>query len=179
MKSLAIAILFSILGLLAGIAFMTFGTSIFSKPPAIPTSQSSARPDLSITASAPFIASQLQQTLRQNNLAKNATVTFVAPNLARIAATQDVSVLGFSIALNATATMRVSVQNGRILLKTESVDTGGLPIPQPTLDATVERLRAQAEEQMNRVVQSGLRGTGLRVSNIRITESDVTVELSQ
>ena len=97
----------------------------------------------------------------------------------RIAAAQDVSVLGFSISLNAIVTMRVSVQNGRIILKTESVDTGGLPLPQSTVDATVERVRAQAEEEMNRAVQNALRGTNLRVTNIRLSESDVTVELSR
>jgi len=179
MKSISIGCLGAILGLIAGITIATLGSGIFSKPLTTSAPQSSARPDLSITASTPFVASQLQQTLRQNNLAKNATVTFAAPNLARITATQDVSVLGFSISLNATATMRVLVQNGRVVLKTESVDTGGIPIPQSTLDATVERLRAQAEDQMNRVIQSGLRGTNLRVSNIRMSESEVTVELSQ
>lgn len=180
MKSLTIGCIGAILGLLAGVALMTFGSGLFSKPPAPPAAPiTSTPPDLAITASAPFIATQLQQTLRQNNLAKNATATFAAPNLVRIGATQDISVLGFSMAVNATVTMRVTVQSGRIVLKTESVNTGSLPIPQSTLDATIEPMRLQAEEQMNRAAQSALRGTSLRVTNIRMTETDVTVELSQ
>ncbi len=178
MKTLLIGCFGLIVGLLVGIAFTMLGSNASSKPAPIAPSARSARPELAITASAPFVSSQLQQALRANGIVKNAIVTLATPNLIRIVASTDVKVLGFQITLDANVAMRLSVQNGRIVLKTDSVDMGGFPVPQGTLDSTVEQLRAQAEDQMNRVAQSALRGTNLRVSDIRMTENDMTVELS-
>lgn len=166
--------------MVAAIGSTLYVVGAFSPPrPAatVSASSSSARPDLSITASASLVSTQLHQVLRSNEIAKNATVTFAAPNLARVAATTDVSILGFSLTLNANVTFSVSAQNGRIVIKTESVDVAGLSLGQGAFDSTVERTRAETEDQLNRVVQNALRGTNLRISNIRMSESDVTVEL--
>lgn len=178
MRFVAIAVLGAIAGFIAGIAITILGQNLFSKPLPVTALPPSTHPDLSITASATFVSSQLQPAMRQSGIAKNATVTFAVPNLVRVAAAQEVNVLGFTVTLNVTATLRVLLQNGRIVLKTESIDSGRLLIPQAPLDATVEQLRAQAEDQLNRVVQSALRGTNLHVSAIRMTESEMTVELS-
>lgn len=178
MKSILIGLIGVLIGIVLGIAIAILGASAFSKSVPPSAVQPSGRPDLSVTASAPFVATQLEQTLRASGLAKNSTVAFAAPNLIRIAAIQDVRVLGFAISINANVMMRVTVQNGRIILKTESVDTGGIPVPQNVMDSTIEPARIQAEDQLNRLVQSGLRGTNLRVVGIRMTENEVAVELS-
>ena len=88
------------------------------------------------------------------------------------------NLIGVPINARAIVTMRLAVKNGRILLTTESIDVGGIAVPRGLVDSAVEQARAQAEDQLNRAVTSALRGSNLRLSNIRLTADDLTVELS-
>lgn len=178
MKSLSVGCLGLLIGLIVGAGFVVFATSTVFKP--TPTSTppvTSARPEISITVTAPFVAAQLQQALRQGGIARNASVTFAAPDLIRVATTVDVNVLGATLAVNANAAMRVSVQKGRIVLTTDSVDAAGFILAPSFVSSTVEPVRVQAEDEINRIVQRALQGTNLRVSNIRIATDALTIEL--
>lgn len=177
MKSLAIGCFGAFIGLIAGAAIVLIGSrAIYAFAPSNPA-QSNIHPDLSITASASFLESQIQQSLRANNLGKDATVTFATPNLVRVEANTQSSVLGLALNANLKVVMSVTVASSRLRLKIESVSAGNLPAPQAVSDVVVERLRAQAEDQMNREIQNVLRGTNLHLANIRISENDVTLEL--
>lgn len=180
MKTFFVGCIGLIIGLVAGAGLVIFATSTAFKPTStIAPLVASTRPDVSIAVSAPYAAVQIQQTLRQSGIAKNATVTFAAPNLIRVATTVDVNVLGIPLSLNATVAMSVSVQRGRIVMATDSVDAGGLNLSPSLINSTVEPVRVQAEDEINRVVQRALQGSNLRVSNLRVAADALTVELSQ
>lgn len=143
--------------------------------PALPASAS----DVSVTASAAFINSQLQQAVKQTGLAKQATVTLASPNVIRVAAVVDASALvGIPVTVNATMSMRVSVQKGRILLTVDKVDAGGVSVPQALLGSTVEQMRALAEDQVNQMLQRAQEDASLRVVNVRVTPNAVTIDLA-
>ncbi len=180
MRQVAVGCVSAIIGLIVGVILMLGATQVLSKTdtPNIPAPiPSSSRTDVSITPSAAFVNSQLSQAVRQSGLAKQATIALDAPNVVQVTATIETSILGQRVSVNATARMRVSVKGGRILLAVEKVDTGNTLIPQSLIAPTVENLRVQAENQINLLVQRSLQGTSLRVTNVRITPNDVTVDL--
>ncbi|MBI4789641.1 MAG: hypothetical protein HY782_21640 [Chloroflexi bacterium] len=136
------------------------------------------RPDLSISASAAYVNTQIQPAIRSSGIAKQATITLAAPNYVIIAAPVSIKVLGQSLQLNATTTMGLKVQNGRALLTIEKVDANGMSVPAELLVSYLEPLRAQGEDQLNRLVQRSLQGTGLRLANLRVAPEAITIDLS-
>lgn len=180
MKDLALGCFGAILGLVVGI-ILTFGA--MSLLPKTDSSEKVAsviggsRGDVTITVSAKYLNAQLQLLAKQTGLAKQATLTLVAPNLAQINAAIETKILGQTLSANATARLRVSAQNGRVALAVEKIDVSGVGVSQALVASTVEQFRAQAEEQINRALQRELQGTGLRLSNLRVTSSEIIADL--
>lgn len=179
MKTLSVGCLGLIIGLIAGAGLVLFATSNAFKPsPTVAPPADSARSEISINVSAAYAAAQVQRALRASGIAKNAAVTFAAPNLIRVATTVEVNALGIPLSVNANVAMSVAVQRGRIALTVESVDAAGFTLSPSVISSTVEPVRAQAEDEINRVVARALQGSTLHVANIRIAPDAVTVELS-
>ena len=180
MKEIAIGCTSVILGLVVGIV-LTFGVMALlpkeSSPGMTAPLASTVRADVAVTVSANYLKAQLQQVVKQTGLAKPATLTLAAPNIVQVAVAVDTKILGQTISGNATARMRVSVQNARVLLAVEKLDVSGVGISQALVSPTIEQLRAQAEDQINRMIQRELQGTGLRLSNIRVIPSDIAADL--
>lgn len=170
-----------ILGLIVGIvltfAAMTFVTRQNVSAVTAPTPVAT-RSDVSITANATFINSQIQQTVRQSGMLKQASVTLDSPNIIQITAAVDTTILGQRITANPTAIMRVAVKNNRIALSVEKIDTGNAAVPASVMSGTAETLRAQAEDVINRQIQRALQGTNMRVVNVRMTPNDMTIDLT-
>jgi hypothetical protein len=180
-KDITIGCAGTILGLVVGI-ILAFGVmSLLPKENMVSTTASALsalRGDVMVTVSANYLNTQLQQSVKQTGLAKQAMLTLVAPNIVQVAIAVDTKVLGQTISGNATARMRLSVQNGRALIAIEKIDVSGIGISQSLVSPAIEQLRAQAEDQINRMIQRELQGTGLRLSNIRVTPSEIAVDLS-
>ena len=181
MKDIAIGCASAMLGLVVGIV-LTFGVmSLLPKgnsPAASEPIPSASRADATVIVSASYLNVQLQQVVKQTGLAKQATLTLIAPNIAQVAVTVDTKILGQTISGNATARLRVAVQNARVLLTVEKLDVSGIGISQSLVSPIIEQLRAQAEDQVNKMIQRELQGTGLRLSNIRVTPSEIGADLA-
>ena len=181
MKSIGIGCTGAILGLVVGIV-LTFGVmSLLPKensPAASEPIPSTSRADVTITVSASYLNAQLQQVVKQTGLAKQGTLTLVAPNILQIVVAVDTKILGQTISGNATVRMRVLVQNGRVLFAVEKLDVSGIGISQALVSPAIEQLRAQAEDQINKMIQHELQGTGLRLSNIRVMPSEIAADLA-
>ncbi len=179
MKNFSIGCAGIVLGIILGIG-LTIGAAQFLQkrnPPIIPPPRTE-RPDISVVVSAAFVNSQLQQVVREIGIVKQATVTLAAPNIIRTTTATDVSFAGQTFTVNATITLRVTVDNGRAVLIVDSIDAGGLNLAQSFVASTIERFRAAGEDQLNRVIQRELQGTGLRLVNVRITPNDLTADFS-
>jgi hypothetical protein len=180
-KDIAIGCASAILGLVVGVV-LTFGVmSLLPKgnsPAAIELIPNASRGDATVTISASYLNAQLQQVVKQTGLAKQATLSLVAPNIVQVAVVVDTKILGQTISGNATARMRVAVQNTRILLTVEKLDMSGIGISQSLVSPIIEQLRAQAEDQINKMILRELQGTGLRLSNIRVTPSEIAADLA-
>ncbi|MCI0477848.1 MAG: DUF2993 domain-containing protein [Anaerolineales bacterium] len=180
MKDLAIGCLGAILGLVVGIA-LTFGAmSLLPKTDSsekVASVISGSRGDVTITVSAKYLNAQLQQLTKQTGLAKQATLTLVAPNIVQVVVAVDTKILGQTISGNAIARLRVSVQNGRVALAVEKIDVSGIGVSQSLVAPMVEQVRTQAEDQINKMIQRELQGTGLRLSNVRVAPNEIAVDL--
>ena len=164
-----------LIGVIATIAFFSIGVAQLQIETPIPAPE---RQQVTVSASAPFLNSQIQQAARQTNLVKQAVVTLDVPNIVQVSATVEATLLGQRVSTNATVRMRVTVQNGRIVLAVEKIDTGNPLIPQSFVANSVESLRGQAENQINAMVASALKGTSLRVTGVRITPGELAVDLT-
>jgi hypothetical protein len=164
------------IGVLLTLGFWGFSNRVVNATPdpGLPLAPS----DVTITASTAFLNAQFQQAARQSNILKQSSITLQAPNIIKTMTVVDVTLLGQRITANATITMRVTVRNNRILLAVEKIETGNLPVPQSSANTAIENLRAQAENQINALVQRGLQGTGLRVQNVRMNANEMIVDLT-
>ncbi|MBI5302601.1 MAG: hypothetical protein HY868_10720 [Chloroflexi bacterium] len=176
MKSLAIGCAGLVLGIIIG-TVLAFGVNaLFASRAAenvVVPQPLPGQPDVSVTTSTAYINAQIQPIARSSGLARQMTLTFSAPNLCRAVVVSD---LGAAVTLNATITLRVAVQNNRIVLTVQDTQVSGASIVQVVVSQQVEKIRAQAEEQINRQLQRALQGTGMRLVGINITPSDVTLQ---
>lgn len=181
MKSLAVGCTSALVGLVIGIV-LAFGAwslwlRVESSAPTTPI-VSTAHSDVTITVSAKYLNTQLQQLVKQTSVAKQATLTLVAPNSAQINTTIETRILGQAISGSAVARVRVAVQNNRVVLTIEKVDVSGIGISQSLVTPIVEQVRAQVEDQINKTIQRELQGTGLRLTNIRIAPNEIAIDLT-
>jgi hypothetical protein len=181
MKEIAVGCASAMLGLVAG-AVLTFGAMSFLTKEASPVANqpipSASRADVTITVSASYLNAQLQQVVKQTGFAKQATLTLVAPNIVQVIIAVETKILGQTVSGNATVRLRVSVQNGRVSLGVEKIDVSGIGVSQSLVAPMAEQLRAQAEDQINKMIQRELQGTGLRLVNLRMTPSEIAADLA-
>ncbi len=182
MKNLVLGCIGVIMGVVLGAIIMLVVLSFaninpLARPPAAEALLLTNRPDVTITASNTFLSPQLERAVVKSGLVKQASINLVAPNLIQVRSPVDVSLLGLPMTVDATVQMAVTVQRGRIILTTQSVEAGGFDVPPSTLGQDYERLRALAEDEINRDVQRSLQGTRLTVSNIRVAPDGMSVDL--
>ncbi|HEX7593910.1 MAG TPA: LmeA family phospholipid-binding protein [Anaerolineae bacterium] len=170
------AVLGLVVGVVVAFGIAQFAASSNAEPTRVPV-LTAGQSDVSITASAAYINSEFQQSIKQSGLAKQATVTLASPNVMQVAAPVDASAFGFPISVNAKVTLRVLVQRGRIVLAIEKLDAGGIVVAPATFGTAVEKMRASVEDQINRLAQRALQGSNLHVSNVRITPDGLTIDL--
>ncbi|CAG0947191.1 hypothetical protein ANRL1_03790 [Anaerolineae bacterium] len=177
MRNMTIGCAGIIVGALIG-ALLMFSANLFMPGRASGVSLAAApgQADVSITASTSYVNAQAQSVIKQSGIVKQATVSFAAPNLARVAMVIEASFLGQKFSINANATTRVTVHNSRVVLTIEKVETGGITLPQSVVASTAETLRAQIEDQLNRLIQSSLQGTGLELTDVFTTQDAITFQ---
>jgi len=166
--------LFAVVLFAAAFFFLVSDASrTLSDPPAVV-----GKPDVLVTVSASYLNAQIRQTIAQSGIVKNPVINLAAPNVIKVASALEVSVAGQRISTNATITLRAAVQGGRVALTVEKIEAGGVNVPQSLIAPTIESVRKQAENQINAVVLSALKGTGLKLANLRMTANDLTIELT-
>ncbi len=138
----------------------------------------SVKPEVSVVVSAGYLNAQVKQIVNKSGGVKNPVVNLAAPNIVKVAGTLDLSLAGQRVSTNAALTFRVTVRNGRVVLVVDQTEAGGVAIPQTLIATALENMRAQIEEQINALAQSTLKGTALKLLNVRMTESTLTVELT-
>ncbi len=182
MKTFSIGCTGALLGLLAGIAVM-IGTNFFLQSPApsadlsVPT-VSPIKSDVTIVVSANYFNAQLKQAITKSGVIKQPNVALASPNIVKLTGLVDVTLSGQRISTNATITLRATVQSGRVALTVDKIEAGGINVPQSLIAPTIESVRKQAEDQINALVQNALKGTGLKLANLRVTANDLTIELT-
>ncbi len=181
MRSFGFGCIGTALGLILG-AMLAFGslqvTGATQAQSTVTPTPVVSQPDVTVTVSAAFLNSQLRQAARQIGMPQPTSLTLASPNLMQVTTSVDVSILGIPATVDANVSTRVSVQRGRIVLTVDKVSSGGIDIPQSLLGADVEKMRATAENQVNRLVQVALQGTGLHVTNVRMTPDAMSIDLS-
>lgn len=182
MKSLTVGCTSALVGLVIGVVLGLGASSLLGRAESSSASVtpvvSTARGDMTIIVSARYLNTQLQQLVKQTGLAKQATLTLVAPNIAQMTVAIDTRLMGQAVTGNVSARMRVAVQSGRVVLTIEKVDASNINIPQTLFTPILDQVRTQAEDQINRIIQHELQGTGLRLTSIRIAPDEVTLDLT-
>ena len=178
MKSLGIGCLGALIGLFLAVP-LAVGAELLANPqgatnPVVPASQS-VQPDVTVVASAAFVNTQFQAALKQSKLANQGTIAFAAPNLARIAMPVDVTLLGQSLTVDATVSLHALAQNGRIVVVVDAVDVAGFNVAESLVQQPVEQSRVLLEDEINRLMQQTLKGTGLVLVNVTATSDNVSL----
>ncbi len=182
MKNSALGCCGVILGTVLGAIVMVFALSfvngsVLAREPVAQEVSLASRPDVTITASNTFITPQLEQVIVKSSLVSQAHVSLVAPNIIRVESPVNINFLGQLMSVDATVQMAVAVQRGRVTLTTDRVEASGISVPPSVLGPNFERLRAAAEDEINREIQRSLAGTRLVVSDVRVSPEQLSVDL--
>ncbi len=183
MKSIPIGCLGIIFGIVIGIA-LTLGSNFFlpsdgktfAVTPAPPIN--STQSDVSISIHANYLSAQLKPLIARSNLIKQPSLALAAPNIIQLTGTLDVTLGGQRVSTNATIALRVAVQKNRVALTVDKIDASGITIPLALIGGTLEPARAQAEEQINTLITNSLKGTGLKIFNVRVAPNELIVDLT-
>lgn len=168
----------ALVGALVMFAVLSYlNIQVLARPPVAQELLLPDQPDVTITASNTFLNPQLAQVIVKTGLVKQANVSLIAPNIIQVQSPVSVSLLGQPMTVDATVQMFVSVQRGRIILTTGEVNASGIGVPSSMLGPDFERMRATAEDEINRETQRSLQGTRLVVSNIRVAPEALSVDL--
>jgi hypothetical protein len=181
MRAMTIGCTAALVGLIIGAALVLGAVAVFAQQGTPLPSGGVVVPgqaDVSISFSANYLNSQLQQVIKQTGLVKQATLTLAPPNIAQVVTTVNANILGQTVSTSVSIRMHATVVNGRVVLTVDNVDAGALGLAQGLVAPTVEQLRAQAETQINQMIQRNLQGTGLKPSNIRATTNDISLDLT-
>ena len=171
------------IGLIIGIVLMLGANSFLqsSNSPNIilpePTS-AAGKSDVALVISANYLNAQLKPLLAKNAPIKQPTISLAAPNLVKLAGAFDLLVAGQRVSTNAAIALKVAVQKARVVLTVDKIEAGGVNVPPSLIESLVETFRAQAEDQLNTLVQNSLKGTLLKLANVRISPTDLTLELT-
>lgn len=178
MRNLGVGCIGAVLGLFVGllIAFGLF--QLQQNDPTLEVIPQTTSADVTVTVSGAYINSQIQQVARANGMSKETTVSLSSPNLVQVATTFDATVLGFPVQVSLKVPMRIAVQGGRLVLTVVRVDAGGVAVPRTILGTAVERIRAATEDAINRWATRDLQGTGLKIVNVQVTSTDISLDLS-
>ena len=167
------------MGLFLGVP-LALGADLFVAPhttgnPAVQASQA-GQPDITVVASAAFINTQFQEALKQSKYAKQGTIAFAAPNSARIAMPVNVNLLGQALTVDTTVSLHALAQNGRIVVVVDTVDVAGFGFAGSLVKQPVEEARVLIEDEINRIMQQTLKGTGLVLVNVTAAPDNVTLQ---
>jgi hypothetical protein len=179
MKSLGIGCLGALLGLLLAVP-LAVGAGLVASPrgttqPVVQSSES-GQPDITVVASAAFLNTQFQTALKQSKLGNQGTISFGAPNSARIAMPVSVNLLGQPLTVDATVSLHALAQNGRMVMVVDTVDVAGFNFAGSLVKQPVEQARVLLEDEINRLIQQTLKGTGLVLVNVTAAPDNVTLQ---
>lgn len=179
MRDLFVGCIGIVLGAMLVVILVLFGMTFLnsSRPSFEPVAQPD-RPDITITASGPFVSSQLQDAIKQSKLASLATVSLIPPNRFLVATVVTIGFAGRNVPVNTTETLSVRVVSGHAVLALDRVEVGGVDMPAEVVSPMVERMRVQSEDQLNRLISRNLQGTTLKLTNIRVVSDSVLIDLS-
>ncbi|MBI3538078.1 MAG: hypothetical protein HY070_11045 [Chloroflexi bacterium] len=170
-----LGVLFAVVVALSAFFFLGVGKS---SPPAPENASSPGRADVTITFAASYLNAQLKQLMAKNAILKQPTSALAAPNLLKIAGVVDLTLGGQRVSANVTIAFQIAAKNSRVVLVVDSIDANGISVPQSLLGSTLDSVRTQAEDQINTLIQNSLKGTSLKLAAIRISASDLTLELT-
>ena len=101
------------------------------------------------------------------------------PDAVTVSANVQAGVGGVTVKARPAVTMQLYVEGGRIRTKVVDVNVGALNVPLQPFQAQLDQVESMMEDQANRLVNSGLAGTGLRVVGVSTTGDSLVVDLGQ
>ncbi|MBI3914046.1 MAG: hypothetical protein HY327_07655 [Chloroflexi bacterium] len=171
------------MGILIGVAlafganfFMQSDAKTFAVTPAPPIN--SAKTDVSIVIAANYLNTQFKQLIPKNTVIKQPSVALAAPNILKLTGVFDLTLGGQRVSANATISMQVAVQKGRVVLTVDKIEAGGVNVPSSFIGSALDSIRAPMEDQINSVIANSLKGTALKLTNVRATANDLTIDLT-
>ncbi len=148
-------------------------TNIQAAPPLqLLLAQTPNNADMSVTLSERFLNKQIIKGIPNTGEISNAQLDLHAGDLADVTATVQVNRL---LTVQPKISVKLAVQNGRIVIEVQRVDVGGIGIPDSLIQAQVAQLKQTAEEELNKQFAELEKSTGLKLHSLSTTENSLTL----
>ncbi|MCL4507582.1 MAG: hypothetical protein M1140_16415 [Chloroflexi bacterium] len=102
-----------------------------------------------------------------------------APNAVVVSVDLQASVAGVTLTAHPAVTIQLYVAGGRIRTRVADVNVGAVDVPLQPFQAQIDQAIRMMEDQANRLVNSGLAGTGLKVVGVSTTSDSLVIDLGQ
>jgi hypothetical protein len=146
--------------------------TVQSSPPLQPASaQSTDGADMIVTLSERFLNRKIVEGMPQGDEISNPQIDLHADALADFTATVR---SGF-LTVTPRASVRLAVQNGRIVIDVLNVDVGGFGVPSSMIQPQIDQLKATAETELNKQFADLEKTTGLKLHSLTTTENSLTL----
>jgi hypothetical protein len=147
-------------------------TSVQPSPPLQPqATQTTDGADMIVTLSERFLNRRIVEGMPQGGDVSDPRIDLHANDLANFTATVRT---GF-LTLNPDASVKFSVQRGRIIVDVLKVDVGGFGVPNSMIQPQVDNLKATAEDELNEQFAEIQRSTGLTLKSLSTTENSLSL----
>lgn len=138
-------------------------------------SQASDTADMTVTLSERFLNNQIALGVPATDQISNPQLDIHADNLADFSATVNTGFFN----VKPQATVKLAVQNARIVLDVQKVDVGGFGVPASLIQPQIDQLKQNAEAALNAQFAKLQATTGLKLQSLSTTENTLTLYFSQ
>ncbi len=179
MVALGIVALLGVLGcsVFSGVAENPAPTRIVIVEPTVtplplPTTMPTPAPNAQVfTVTESDLNQQLGQNLPSDGQVSNVFLDLHPGNVANVSATLRLN----SLTLQPNAAIKVNVANNRISIDVTQVSVSGLGVPGSMIQPQIDNLKALAENQLNRQLETLEQNTGFKLQSVNTTEDSLTL----
>jgi hypothetical protein len=104
----------------------------------------------------------------------NPSINLLPDNLAELTANVNTGL----IVVKPKATLKLSAQDGRIVIDVLNIDVGGVALPSNVIEPQIAVIKRDAEDRLNQQFSELEKSTGLKLQSIRTTDNELILRFA-
>jgi hypothetical protein len=174
-KGMFLGIAIGILALLSGLVFSGFNfQDTFAAT--VPNQQVQNPPVIRINVTESYVNTLVKDALKDNPMLSNPVVDLHNGDTASVAVNLQ---FAGALSLRPTAQLHFTVVNNRVQIEITEITVQGFAIPTSVIRPQLQTVTSDMESQINQVIVAMENETGLELTSLKTTETELIIGLSE